>query len=48
MGNWCEPTGTSEKLEDIGGSKDCDGNEKVGMVQAREKKKHKTSEQLPK
>ena len=37
----CEPTGTSQKLRDLGGCKsgtDCDGNEeKVGMVRAHEK-----------
>ena len=44
MGNGCEPSGTSEKLEDFGGSRggtDCDGHEKEmgGMFQAFEKKR---------
>ena len=44
MGNGCEPTGTSEKLRDLSGSKDgtdCDGHEmkKVGMCWVYEKKK---------
>ena len=44
MRNECEPTGTCEKLGDLGGSKggtDCDGNEKekAGMVRTRVKKR---------
>ena len=40
MCNGCAPTGTSEKLGDIGGSKggtDSDGHYKGGIVRARGK-----------